>query len=147
MFVSTAPTAKKRSGVAQMYVSPSSSVRIFCTMNVATVRERSVPISIVRRQRGMISVESRKLITVCTGRAQPQSALLLAEMLSFTDDMLKCPVILWRPRPARMLEKAAMYYSTRHDVGQTAHRGIVLLDQSSNHAQRCQAQVLERSGL
>jgi hypothetical protein len=64
MLVNTAPTAKKRSGVAQMYVSPSSSVRIFWTIKVATVRDRSVPISIVRRQRGMISVESRKFITL-----------------------------------------------------------------------------------
>lgn len=69
MLVSTAPTAKKRSGVAQMYVRPSSSVRIFWTIKVATVRERSVPISMVRRQRGMISVESRKLMTLCMDAA------------------------------------------------------------------------------
>ena len=40
-----------------------SSSRIFCTMKVATVLESSEPISMVRRQSGMISVLSRKLIT------------------------------------------------------------------------------------
>jgi hypothetical protein len=40
-----------------------SSSRIFCTMNVATVLDSSLPISMVRRHSGMISVESRKLIT------------------------------------------------------------------------------------
>ena len=46
-----------------MYCSPTSSLRIFCTMNVATVLLSSLPSSIVRRQSGMISVLSRKLIT------------------------------------------------------------------------------------
>lgn len=40
-----------------------SSSKIFCTMNVATVFDSSLPISIVRRHRGMISVESKKLMT------------------------------------------------------------------------------------
>lgn len=40
-----------------------SSSRIFCTMKVATVLDSSLPISMVRRHRGMISVDSRKLMT------------------------------------------------------------------------------------
>lgn len=39
------------------------SSRIFCTMKVATVLDSSLPVSMVRRQSGMISVDSRKLIT------------------------------------------------------------------------------------
>jgi hypothetical protein len=39
------------------------SSRIFWTINVATVLESSLPVSIVRRQSGMISVDKRKLIT------------------------------------------------------------------------------------
>mmetsp|Transcript_7413 Transcript_7413/g.14847 ORF Transcript_7413/g.14847 Transcript_7413/m.14847 type:complete len:209 (+) Transcript_7413:402-1028(+) len=46
-----------------MYARPVSSSRIFCTMKVATVLESSEPVSMMRRQSGMISVESRKLIT------------------------------------------------------------------------------------
>ena len=40
-----------------------SSSKIFCTMKVATVLESSLPISIVRKHSGIISVLSRKLIT------------------------------------------------------------------------------------
>jgi hypothetical protein len=47
-----------------MYVRPVSSRRIFCTMKIATVLESSEPVSMMRRQRGMISVERRKWITV-----------------------------------------------------------------------------------
>lgn len=36
MFARTDPTAKNRSAVAQMYLSPTSSRSIFCTINVAT---------------------------------------------------------------------------------------------------------------
>jgi hypothetical protein len=39
------------------------SSRIFCTMNVATVLDSSLPISIVRRHSGMISVDSRNAMT------------------------------------------------------------------------------------
>lgn len=38
------------------------SSRIFCTMKVATVFDSSLPISMVFRHNGMISVVSRKLI-------------------------------------------------------------------------------------
>lgn len=114
MVARTRPTAKNRSAVAQMYRSPTSSSRIFCTMKVATCKHQrsqvrngragkfrpapgrdrvaiitemgraqrsasksidgkegaqrtvfdsSLPISMVRRHRGMISVERRKLMT------------------------------------------------------------------------------------
>lgn len=36
---------------------------IFCTMKVATVLDSSLPISMVRKHRGMISVDKRKFIT------------------------------------------------------------------------------------
>jgi hypothetical protein len=36
---------------------------IFCTMKVATVLDSSLPVSMVRRQSGIISVDSRKLMT------------------------------------------------------------------------------------
>ena len=49
-----------------MYESPVSSRSIFCRMNVATVFESSLPDSMIRRQRGMISVVRRKLITSCS---------------------------------------------------------------------------------
>ena len=39
---------------------------IFCSMKVATVFESSDPVSMIRRQRGMISVVSKKLITSCS---------------------------------------------------------------------------------
>ena len=39
------------------------SMRIFCTMKVATVLDSSLPISIVFKHSGMISVDSRKLMT------------------------------------------------------------------------------------
>lgn len=45
---------------------PVSSSRIFCRMKVATVLLSSVPNSMMRRQSGMISVVSRKLITSCS---------------------------------------------------------------------------------
>ena len=51
------------------------SSRIFCTMNVATVLDSSLPISIVRRHSGMISVDSRNAMTsvssTCQGAGQP----------------------------------------------------------------------------
>ena len=53
------PGEALRAGAARR----ASSRRIFCTMKVATVLESSDPISMVRRQSGIISVESRKLIT------------------------------------------------------------------------------------
>lgn len=40
-----------------------SSSRIFCTMKIATVLLNSDPVSMIRRQRGIISVVRRKLIT------------------------------------------------------------------------------------
>jgi hypothetical protein len=46
-----------------MYASPISSNSIFCTMKIATVLLSSEPVSIMRRQSGMISVVRRKLIT------------------------------------------------------------------------------------
>jgi hypothetical protein len=46
-----------------MYCRPISSIKIFCTINVATVFESSVPVSMMRKQSGMISVLRRKLIT------------------------------------------------------------------------------------
>lgn len=61
---STAPTALQRSSVAQMYSRPCSSARIFCTIKVATVLLSSLPSSIVRKHNGMISVLSKKLITL-----------------------------------------------------------------------------------
>ena len=60
---STEDTAKKRSAVWQMYAKPPSSRRIFCRMKVATVRDSSVPVSMMRRHMGMISVCSRKATT------------------------------------------------------------------------------------
>lgn len=39
------------------------SIRIFCTMKVATVLESSLPMSMVLRHNGIISVDRRKLIT------------------------------------------------------------------------------------
>mmetsp|Transcript_39122 Transcript_39122/g.96293 ORF Transcript_39122/g.96293 Transcript_39122/m.96293 type:complete len:218 (-) Transcript_39122:111-764(-) len=63
MLLSTLLTAKKRSAVAHTYCSPMSSSRIFCTMKVATVLDSSLPVSMIRRHSGMISVVSRKLIT------------------------------------------------------------------------------------
>jgi hypothetical protein len=46
-----------------MYAKPMSSRRIFCTMKMATVLLSSEPVSMIRRQRGIISVVRRKLIT------------------------------------------------------------------------------------
>ena len=46
-----------------MYSNPLSSNSILCTMKVATVFDNSLPLSIIRRQRGIISVLRRKLIT------------------------------------------------------------------------------------
>jgi hypothetical protein len=46
-----------------MYASPMSSNRIFCTMKMATVLLSSDPVSMMRKQRGMISVVRRKLMT------------------------------------------------------------------------------------
>ena len=50
------------------------SSRIFCTMKVATVLDSSLPISMVRKQSGMISVDSKKLMTsvssTCTSQEQ-----------------------------------------------------------------------------
>jgi hypothetical protein len=42
---------------------PVSSRRIFCTIKIATVFDNSLPVSIIRMQRGMISVDSKKVIT------------------------------------------------------------------------------------
>lgn len=39
------------------------SSKIFCTMKVATVFDNSLPISMVRKHNGMISVDSKKLMT------------------------------------------------------------------------------------
>jgi hypothetical protein len=46
-----------------MYARPTSSSKIFWTMKMATVLLSSEPVSIIRRQSGMISVVKRKLIT------------------------------------------------------------------------------------
>src|SRR5258707_1134775 len=46
-----------------MYARPTSSNRIFWTMKIATVLLNSDPVSMIRRQRGMISVVKRKLMT------------------------------------------------------------------------------------
>lgn len=40
-----------------------SSSRIFCTMKIATVFDNSDPVSMMRRQRGIISVVRRKFMT------------------------------------------------------------------------------------
>ena len=48
-----------------------SSSRIFCTMKVATVFDSSLPISIVRRHNGMISVVSKKLMTSVSSTCAP----------------------------------------------------------------------------
>lgn len=50
------------------------SCRIFWTMKVATVFDSSLPISIVRRQRGMISVDSRKLMTSVSSTCEKQES-------------------------------------------------------------------------
>lgn len=42
---------------------PVSSRRIFCTMKIATVFDNSLPVSIIRIQRGIISVDSKNVIT------------------------------------------------------------------------------------
>jgi hypothetical protein len=62
----TLATCEKRSKVWQMYDKPVSSNRIFCKMKVATVLESSLPDSIILRQRGIISVVRRKLMTSCS---------------------------------------------------------------------------------
>lgn len=46
-----------------MYCSPKSSKSIFCTINVATVFESSLPVSMIRKQSGMISVVSKNVMT------------------------------------------------------------------------------------
>jgi|TARA_Y100000739_G_C20524413_1_gene425776 hypothetical protein len=46
-----------------VYANPTSSDKIFCTINVATVFDSSDPNSIVRKHNGIISVLSKKLIT------------------------------------------------------------------------------------
>lgn len=56
---------------------PMSSSRIFWMMNVATVLDNSLPLSMIRKQRGMISVCKRKLMTsessICAAiRPQPR---------------------------------------------------------------------------
>ena len=62
----TVETWENLSKVWQMYDSPVSSSSIFCKMNVATVFESSLPDSMIRRQSGIISVVSRKLMTSCS---------------------------------------------------------------------------------
>ena len=49
-----------------MYERPVSSSNIFWRIKVATVLESSLPASMILRQRGMISVVRRKLITSCS---------------------------------------------------------------------------------
>lgn len=49
-----------------MYERPLSSSRIFCRINVATVLLSSEPLSMMRKQSGMISVVSKNVITSCS---------------------------------------------------------------------------------
>lgn len=49
-----------------MYDSPLSSNRIFCKIKVATVLLSSEPLSMMRKQSGIISVVSRNVITSCS---------------------------------------------------------------------------------
>ena len=55
-------TAKNLSAVWQIYLRPLSSTRIFWTIKVATVRERSCPLFIILRHRGIISVCIKNVI-------------------------------------------------------------------------------------
>ena len=52
------------------------SMRIFCTMKVATVLDSSLPISIVFKHNGMISVDSRKLMTSVSSICHRQAHII-----------------------------------------------------------------------
>mmetsp|Transcript_6416 Transcript_6416/g.9541 ORF Transcript_6416/g.9541 Transcript_6416/m.9541 type:complete len:216 (-) Transcript_6416:153-800(-) len=64
MLFSTLQIVCRRSKVTHKYPSPFSSVKIFCMIKVATVLDNSEPLSIIRKQSGMISVWMRKSITL-----------------------------------------------------------------------------------
>ncbi len=88
------PPSQWRAACLPLPPSLTLSSSIFCTMKVATVLDSSLPVSMVRRHSGMISVDSRKLITsvsstwgqegwaggggrrpYCEGRAQARQTL------------------------------------------------------------------------
>uniref|UniRef100_A0A0A9HJ01 Uncharacterized protein n=1 Tax=Arundo donax TaxID=35708 RepID=A0A0A9HJ01_ARUDO len=62
MVAKTMATLKKRSAVAQTCCNPTSFCRIFSMMKVDTIFESSLPVSMICKHRGMISLCSRKLI-------------------------------------------------------------------------------------
>lgn len=109
-------------GQQRAVVGRTSSSRIFCTMNVATVLDSSLPISMVRRHSGMISVDSRKLMTSesSTCRAQPPASAVRAAV-----------------------ERGETLSGSSHGRGHSqAH-----LHQCANDAERGEAQVLKRARL
>jgi hypothetical protein len=83
-------------------------------MKMATVLESSEPVSMIRRQRGMISVESRKLMTselsFCCRRRDAE--------------INQCPLIMQTGRQALTLTRAPM---TPSEVNLRYSNGLVLL--------------------
>jgi len=55
-------TAKNLSAVPQMYSNPFLSLNIFYTIKVATVLDKSSPLLIILKQRGIISVVLKNVI-------------------------------------------------------------------------------------
>lgn len=74
---------------------PVSSKRIFWTTNIATVLDNSLPVSMMRRQRGMISVDKRKLIT--SGLSFCSSHVSWVALTAVNTPGLPWPKLQWRP--------------------------------------------------
>ena len=86
----------------------SSARRAFCTMKVATVFDSSEPSSMVRRQSGMISVESRKFITAVSStwerRQRRGAAPERARLQTFTRAPMTPRLVSRRYSKGRVLE-------------------------------------------
>ena len=89
-----------------MYVRPVSSRSIFWTIKIATVFDSSDPVSMMRKQSGMISVESKKWITVllsfCYGMSE--EAAPLRKSLTFTNAPITPKDVSRRYSNGRVLE-------------------------------------------
>ena len=75
-----------------MYPRPVSSSRIFWTMKIATVFESSLPVSMIRRHSGMISVVKRNVIVGEELLVFPGVPLGLMDTLADGSFLTKAPI-------------------------------------------------------
>ena len=120
-------------------------------MNVATVRDKSVPISMVRRHNGMISVERRKLMTVCTHQGRQRMELAVGDAMRSGQSGVKglCRFAALQPSywDCKAVQKINATMNLSPVLSCEAHRRVILLDQSSNDAQSREPQILKGSCL